>query len=111
MTRRLTLGAVLCFVLTAVLVTATAYAHPMTYQGTVLTVQPTKIQVKTVDPMTKKDESIWFIVDKNTKVKRGEKGTTFSDAKITTGERVVITVDMDAETKNLAEEIRLAEKK
>ena len=84
-------------------------AHPMTHQGTVLAVQAAKIQVKTVDDK-KKEENVWFVVDKNTKVTRGDKKVAYADAKITVGERIVVIVDMDAETKNLAEEIRLAAK-
>lgn len=83
-------------------------AHPMTYQGTVVAVQPTKVQVKTVDEHTKKEESIWFVVDKSTKVLRGDKALSYADAKIEVKERIVVIVDMDAKTKNFAEEIRLA---
>ena len=83
-------------------------AHPMTYQGTVLAVEAAKVQVKAVDEHTKKEENIWFVVDKNTKVTRGDKKTSYADAKIATGERIVIIVDMDSKTKNYAEEIRLA---
>ena len=83
-------------------------AHPMTYQGTVLAVQPAKLQVRAVDPMTKKEGDLWFVVDKDTKVKRGEKTVSYAEAKIAVGERIVVIVDMDAETKMLAEEIRLA---
>lgn len=86
-------------------------AHPMTHQGTVLAVQPTKVQVKSiVDDKTKKTEDVWFVVDKNTKVMRGDKVVPYAEAKIAVGERIVVIVDMDADTKNLAEEIRLAAK-
>ena len=94
----------------AFIATAVVRAHPMTYQGTVLAIQPTKVQVKMVDDKTKKESSDWFVVDKNTKVTRGDKRVVYADAKITAGERIVIIVNMDAETKNLAEEIRLAAK-
>jgi hypothetical protein len=85
-------------------------AHPMTYQGTVLGVEPTRIQVKTVDDKTKKEDKVWFVVTKDTKVKRGEKTVTYADAKIGVNERIVVIVDMDAATKMLAEELRLAAK-
>jgi hypothetical protein len=102
------LAATVCvaFALAGVLVRA----HPMTYQGTVIAVESTRVQVKTVDPMTKKEAAIWFVVTKDTKVKRGDKTVTYAEAKIAKDERIVITVDMDAETKNLAEEIRLGVK-
>ena len=86
------------------------FAHPMTHQGTVLTVEPARIEVKTVDEKTKKEDKVWFVVDKTTKVKRGDKIVSYADAKIAAGERIVIIVDMDAKTKMFAEEIRLAAK-
>jgi len=92
------------------LISSPVLAHPMTHQGTVLTVEPARIEVKTVDEKTKKEEKVWFAVDKTTKVKRGDKIVPYADAKITAGERIVIIVDMDAKTKMLAEEIRLAAK-
>jgi hypothetical protein len=85
-------------------------AHPMTHQGTVLAVEAARVEVKTVDQSTKKTQNIWFVVDKDTKVKRGEKTLSYAAAKITVGERIVVTVDMDAKTKMLATEIRLASK-
>jgi hypothetical protein len=97
-------------VMVALLVSAVVRAHPMTYQGTVLAVQSAKLQVKTVDGITKKEAEVWFVVAKDTKVKRGDKTVSYADAKITAGERIVVIVDMDAETKMLAEEIRLAAK-
>ena len=92
------------------LVPSAAQAHPMTHQGTVLAVEPARLQVKTIDEKTKKEDRLWFVVDKNTKVRRGDKPVSYADAKITVGERVVIIVDMDAETKMLATEIHLAAK-
>lgn len=102
-----TIGVAVTF---AWLASAAVFAHPMTHQGTVLTVEPARIQVKTVDEKTKKEETVWFVVDKTTKVKRGEKTVSYADAKITAGERIVIIVDMDAKTTMFAEEIRLAAK-
>ena len=83
-------------------------AHEVTYQGTVLAVEATKVHVKTVDPKTKKEADLWFTLDKTTKVKRGAKAVPLGDAKIAKGERIVVIVDHDAETKMLAKEIRLA---
>jgi hypothetical protein len=104
--RLIVLGVVLC-----VAALTTVAAHPMTHQGTVLAVEPARVHVKTVDDATKKEESIWFAVDKNTRVRRGEKTVAYSDANIAVGERIVVTVDMDARVKMLATDIRLAARK
>ena len=103
-------AAILPVVLLAVCVAASAWAHPMTYQGTVLAAEPARVGVKTINDQTKKEDRIWFVVDKNTRVKRGEKTVAYADAKITIGERIVVTVDMDATTTMLATEIRLGDK-
>jgi hypothetical protein len=82
-------------------------AHSITVQGTVVAIEATRIQVKTVDDK-KAEHTDWYAVDRDTLVKRGAKTVKFADAKITAGERVVVIVDEHGETKNLAEEIRLA---
>jgi len=104
MTRlRITALLVLSGVLSAALL-----AHEVTYMGTVLSVEAKKVQVKTVDEKTKKEDTVWFLVDKNTKVKRGDTLVKYADAKIAKGERIAVTINHDAATKNLATEIRLA---
>jgi len=85
-------------------------AHDVTYQGTVVTVEPARIQVKTAASKTQKEETVWFAVSKDTKVRRGEKNVTYAEAAIVKGERIVVIVDHDAETKMLATQIRLAPK-
>jgi len=92
----------------SVVVSAALLAHEVTYMGSVLAVEATKVQVKTVDDKTKKEDTVWFLVDKNTKVKRGDSLVKFVDAKIAKGERIAVTINHDAATKNLATEIRLA---
>jgi hypothetical protein len=82
-------------------------AHEVTYQGTVLAVEPARVQVKTIDEKTKQEDDVWFVVDKDTKVKRGDKTVRYADAKITKGERIALIVNHDASTKMLATEIRL----
>ena len=94
----------------AVATGAPALAHEVTYQGTVLQVETGKMHVKTVDIKTKKEEDLWFNLDKTTKVKRGDKTVPLASAAIAKGERIVIIVDHDAETKMLAKEVRLAVK-
>jgi len=96
--------------LVAVAIASPALAHEVTYQGTVLEVQTGRIHVKTIDAKTRKEENVWFNVDKTTKVKRGDKTVPFAGAAITAGERIVVIVDHDAETKMLAKEVRLAAK-
>ncbi len=103
-------GTVATLVTLAYVATSAVLAHPMTHQGTVLAIESARIQVNTVDDKTKKEEKVWFVVNKDTKVKRGDKTVTYTDAKIAVGERIVVIVDMDAKTKNLVEEIRLAAK-
>lgn len=103
MTRLLTVVLVFSVVLGAAL-----SAHEVTYMGTVLAVDPAKVQVKTTDDTTKKEETLWFLVDRNTKVKRGDVVVKFADARIAKGERIAVTINHDAATKNLATEIRLA---
>jgi hypothetical protein len=96
----------------AVLLTVIAgpvFAHPMTFQGTVLAVEPARVQVKTVAE-SKKEEDVWFVVNKDTKVKRGDTTVKYADAQIAKGERIVVTIDHDAKIKMLATEIRLAAK-
>jgi hypothetical protein len=99
-----------CTLVVMLVLSAVIHAHPMMYQGTVLAVEPTRVQVRIVDVKNKGEDRSWFAVGKNTKVKRGEKNMSYAEAKIAAGERIVVIVDMDAETKNLAEEIRLAAK-
>jgi hypothetical protein len=82
-------------------------AHDVTYQGTVLAVEAARVQVKTVDAQ-KSTQSMWFAVDKDTQVKRGTRIVPFADARIASGERIVVIVDEHAATKNLARQIRLA---
>jgi hypothetical protein len=108
--RRPLLATLAAMAVLAYMSSAAVFAHPMTHQGTVLAIEAARIQVKTIDDKTKKEEAIWFVVNKDTKVRRGDKAVTYADARITVGERIVVIVDMDAQTKMLAEEIRLAAK-
>jgi hypothetical protein len=85
-------------------------AHEMMYRGTVVEVQPTRIAVKATDDKTKKTETVWLTVNKDTKVKRGDAPVPYADAHIAKDERIVVIVNHDAETKMLATEIRLGTK-
>jgi len=87
---------------------AVVFAHDVLYPGTVLSVEAERLQVKTVDPDTKKDLTLWFAVTRNTTIKRGDRIVTYADAKIAKDERIVVVVNHDAEVKNVATELRLA---
>jgi hypothetical protein len=78
------------------------------YPGTVLRVEPERLQVKTVDPDTKRDVNLWFTITKDTNVKRGDALVPYADAKIAKDERIVVVVNHDAEGRNVATELRLA---
>ena len=110
MRARRTKGALLSLVMTAVVAVAVVRAHEATFQGTVLAVEAATLQVKTIDLKTKKEDSVWFQVNKDTKVERGDKKVTYADAHIVRGERIVVTVDHDAKIKMLATKIQLAPK-
>jgi sulfate adenylyltransferase subunit 1 (EFTu-like GTPase family) len=92
----------------AVVGIATPQAHEMMYRGTVVEVQATKVAVKTTDDKTKKTETVWLTVNRDTKVKRGDVLVPYGEAHIAKDERIVVIVNHDAETKMLATEIRLA---
>ena len=87
---------------------AIVQAHDVTYRGTVVVVEPARLQVKTVDAKTKKEDTLWFNVGAKTRIKRGDKVMPYVDAKIVSGERVVLIVNHDSETKMLITEVRLA---
>ena len=110
MVRRQAIRAALTLALAVGVGGAALLAHEMMYRGTVVEVQPTKIAVKTTDDKTKKTETVWVTVNKDTKVKRGDALLSFADAHIAKDERIVVIVNHDAETKMLATEIRLAAK-
>ena len=95
-------------VVIAIVGMAALQAHEMMYRGTVVEVQAAKIAVKTTDDKTKKTETVWLVVNKDTKVKRGEVPVPYGEAHIAKDERIVVIVNHDAETKMLATEIRLA---
>lgn len=85
----------------------TVLAHDMLTEGTVLTVAPTRLEITSPNKATRKDETVAFVIDKNTKVKRGDTVVSYADAKIEKGERIVVVVNTDAATKMLAKELRL----
>jgi len=83
-------------------------AHDVLYPGTVLRIEPGRLQVKTVEPETKKDVDLWFTIGKDTRVKRGDTLVPYADAKIAKDERIVVVVSHDAEGTDSVTELRLA---
>lgn len=82
-------------------------AHPVSYKGTVMSVEPKALQVKVMDDMSKRASTLTFDVTAETKVFRGDKPVRYADAGIQKGERVAVTIDHD-EPGEQAAEIRLA---
>jgi len=84
-------------------------AHPSIVKGTVAAVGPKKVQVKT--GAEKQGETpAWYAVDAKTKIYRDTTVVSFEDAKIQNGERIVVTVDHEADGAVRTTEIRLAAK-
>lgn len=93
-----------------VLMYAPLAAHNVLHTGTVLTVAADKLEITSVNKTTKKEETVAFIIDGKTKVKRGDAVVALADAKIEKGERIVVVVNTDARIRMLATELRLAAK-
>lgn len=97
----------LLYAITLCLVGATLLAHEVTYRGTVVAVEATKIQVKVVDEKSKKETSIEFTVTPKTKVLRGDKAVQFENARIQKEERISVTINNDEDDRK-AITVRLA---
>jgi hypothetical protein len=82
-------------------------AHPMTYMGTVVSVEAKTLHVKVIDDTSKNVSTMTFEVTATTKVFRGAKTVKYADAHIQKDERVAVTIDHD-EPGTQAVEIRLA---
>lgn len=94
-------------VFTVLLATASVLAHPMLVRGTVAAVEARRVQVKTGAEKSG-EKPAWFAVDAKTKIYRDKTVVSFEDAKIQTGERIVVNVDHDADGTMHTTEIRLA---
>lgn len=97
----------LLYAIALCLATATLLAHEVTYRGTVVAVEATKIQVKVVDEKSKKETSMDFTVTPKTKVLRGDKTVPFAEARIQKDERISVTINND-EDDHKAITVRLA---
>ena len=107
MSKRPVMTAVAAFVLGSLVVEA----HLITYRGTVARVEAARVQVKTLDDQGREEpEPRWFVPTAETRILRGSRRMTLADAKITTGERIVVTVDHRADDDVRVVEIRLAER-
>ena len=85
----------------------TVSAHDMTVMGSVVKVEPTRIQVKTGKEKAGTAPT-WYPIDEKTTIKRGTKTLNFADAKIKTDEKVVLLVDHPTKGPTKTKEIRLA---
>ena len=100
------LDSIICALLALALV-ATVAAHEITVKGTVAGVEPARIQVKTGSEKPGAAPA-WYPIDAKTKIKRGDKTVTFTDAHIAVDERVVVIVDHPDKGPMKTTEIRLA---
>lgn len=84
-------------------------AHDVLYPGTVLAVEAERLQVKTTDPESREELTLWFGVSKETRVKRGDDVISFADARIQKDERVVVVINHEETgSETVATELRLA---
>jgi hypothetical protein len=95
------------FVFASSFAASVAQAQESSYLGTVGAVEPARIQVRMIDDSTKQESTIWFAIDRDTKVTRGEAVVPYAEAKIALGERIAVIVDPAARTKLRASEVRL----
>lgn len=86
-------------------IAATAFAQETVFMGTVMTVHSDRVQIMTGEPQK---EHLWFVIDKNTVIRRGEKVVTATEAKITAGERIAVIVIGAAKDPRPARELRLS---
>jgi hypothetical protein len=106
---RTRLLAVLSVALLSLMVTP-LLAHPFTYKGTVVSAEPTKITISVVDEKTKKPVEKAFVIDKDTKILRGDTAVTFAQAHIEKNEPVSLTTNLD-DDEIFAEVVKLQAKK
>ena len=71
---------------------AAVHAHEITFKGTVVKVEGSRIEVDTVDDKAQ-HKRMWFAVTDQTKVLRGDRVVSIADARIELKERIVIVVD------------------
>jgi hypothetical protein len=79
-----------------------------TYLGTVSAIETGRIQIRTIDDQTKREVATWFVVDRDTLIKRGDVVVDFTAARIAVGERVAVLVNSPDRSRLRASEVRLA---
>lgn len=104
------LAALACMATLMLASSALLVAHDMLTDGTVLSVADAKLEITAVNKSTKKEETVAFVIDDKTKVKRGTETVSYSAGNLKKGERVTVVVNTDAPVKMLATEIRVAAK-
>lgn len=83
---------------------AAASAQETTFMGTVRVMQADRVQIMTAAPEPK---PLWFLIDKNTLIRRGDKVVPAADARITIGERIAVIVVGPVKEPAAARELRL----
>lgn len=102
--------ALLCAAALFSVVATTLAAHLITFRGTVLKVEPARVQVKAVDEAGREiKEPMWFTPTSDTKILRGEKRVSLAEAAIQVSERIVVIVNHVSDDEMTVVEIRLAE--
>ena len=76
----------------AIVVVAEVAAKPVTFKGTVVAIERTRVQVKLADAKAD-DVAVWFDITDKTKVTRAGKHEVFSDIHVKIGEAVTIVVN------------------
>ena len=85
-----------------------AYAQEeVTYLGTTIAVEAMRVQVRIVDEKTKQEQTQWFLIDRNTRIKRGDEVLPLTTAAIRVGERIAVLLDPVDKATMRAREIRL----
>lgn len=98
------------FVLVSCLAAAPVFAHLITFKGTVISATTASLKVTVIDEKTRKPAPMSFVLDKETKILRGDTLLTFATAKIQAGEKVSVTIDHDVDEET-ATVVRLDAKK
>ncbi len=109
MLRVRSIGMSLTLIFTVFMTTARADAQAVSYLGTVLEVEASRVLIGVVNEKSHQENRLWFAIDRSTRIMRGDRNVSFPDAQIGKGERVTDLADPAATTKMLAREIRLAD--
>lgn len=85
----------------------TLAAHEIVVRGTIAAIEKTRVQIKTGEE--KPDQAPgWYPIDRETKIKRGDKIVTLEQARIKVNERAVVILDHPDKGPVKTKEIRLA---